>query len=111
MHQAVPATKNQQRATRPKRGAPYGNLNALKTGASSRQLRALMWKLLADPEMMRLIAAFARRPESYDRSLQQAIRRRAAQLRRDQERARRRRYEWPHTDTPPRSGEGPGEGL
>ena len=42
---------------RPGAGAPRGNLNALKTGAHSKQLRAAIGALLAVPETRRAMLA------------------------------------------------------
>lgn len=83
--------------SRRKRGAPKGNLNALKTGASSRQLKLLIEKMQSDPELQRLMLAFAPRRQTHDRSLQPAINVYAAMTRRARERAKRelaRRYDW-----------------
>lgn len=102
----VLATSDQQPATR-RRGAPPGNLNALRTGASSKQLKAFIYKLQSDPELRRLMLAFAHRKQLYDRSMQRAINTYAAQHRRGKQRAKReqpRRYQWlPYWD----DGEGP----
>ena len=101
---AVPATSHQPPATRGP-GAPRGNLNALKSGASSRQLKALVHKLLLDPELRRLILAFAHKQQLQNRWMEGSINAYVAQLRRQTcpersrrvERAKReppRRYQW-----------------
>ena len=46
---------------RPGAGAPKGNLNALKTGARSRQLRAVLAALLIEPHTRRVLLQLARR--------------------------------------------------
>ena len=43
-----------------RRGAPPGNLNALKTGKSSKQLKALVFFLMAVPETRNILLQFAR---------------------------------------------------
>lgn len=74
-------TNNQQR--RP-RGAPPGNLNALKSGASSRQLSALAQELLSHPELAPLGG-----PERlFTQRLAGAIKTYAAERREAKERAR-----------------------
>ncbi len=45
---------------RARRGAPRGNLNALKTGKSSKQLRALVFFLMGVPETRNILLQFAR---------------------------------------------------
>lgn len=82
-----------QPARRP-RGAPKGNLNALRTGASSKQLQALIDRLLADPDVRRLLLAFAGKQQLEDGSLLEALNALAARRRRRPARDRRRRYEW-----------------
>ena len=82
-----------QPARRP-RGAPKGNLNALKSGASSKQLQALIDKLLADPDVRRLLLALAGKRQLEDGSLLDALHSLAARRGRRPGRARRRRYEW-----------------
>lgn len=76
------------------RGAPKGNLNALKTGASSRQLRALIDKLLSDPDARRLLLAFVGKRQLKDGSLLHAVNAHAARRQRRAVRDRRPRYEW-----------------
>jgi len=44
-----------------KRGAPKGNLNALQDGSSSKQFKAMMEELLAEPRFYRIIRALAER--------------------------------------------------
>jgi len=76
------------------RGAPKGNLNALRTGASSKQLQALVDKLLSDPDVRRLLLAFAANRQLENGSLLQALSAHAARRRRRPARDQRRRYEW-----------------
>jgi hypothetical protein len=64
---------------RPGAGAPRGNLNALKHGAHSRQMRGLLHLLSTEPEFRRLLARLSR-------SAATARRRAAKQSSRDQSR-------------------------
>ena len=46
--------------TKRRRGAPRGNLNALKTGKSSKQLKALVFFLMGVPETRNILLQLAR---------------------------------------------------
>lgn len=69
-----------------RRGAPRGNLNALRTGTHSRQLAALVERVLADPDLRRLIELLADRPALRDHRLRRAISVHGARARRREER-------------------------
>ena len=57
----MPNTKRRQGAApRARRGAPPGNLNALKTGKSSKQLKALVFFLMGVPETRNILLQLAR---------------------------------------------------
>jgi hypothetical protein len=93
-----PATSNQRPATnRRPRGAPKGNLNALKTGRSSKQLQQFVERLFKDPELLHMFRVFLGNPD-----LRKAVTIRGGetylrQLRRSKERERRRlrrTFEW-----------------
>lgn len=80
-----------------KRGAPKGNLNALKTGRSSKQLQKLAQRIIDDPELFALLRVFLATPELRRtvsvRTGESYLRR----IRRSKERERRRlsrSYEW-----------------
>jgi hypothetical protein len=80
-----------------RRGAPRGNLNALKSGASSKQLKELVRKLMLDPDARRLLRAFSDRRQLQNRWVEDAVNAYALQLKRQTDRAKRdrtRRYEW-----------------
>jgi hypothetical protein len=58
---------------RPGAGAPRGNLNALKTGAHSRQMRAAIGALLAVPETRRAMIALLQQKERDTRRFRDII--------------------------------------
>ena len=93
-----PPTK--QRHPRPeprRRGAPKGNLNALKTGRSSKQLKQFVEHLLADPEFLRMLRVFLGTPELAKTFTIRAGETYLRRIRRSKERERRRlrrNYEW-----------------
>jgi hypothetical protein len=55
-----------------RRGAPKGNLNALKTGRHSKQLLALTEVLLASPAMRSILLRMLEQKKRGDRTLQDA---------------------------------------
>ena len=58
---------------RPGAGAPKGNLNALKTGARSRQLRAVLAALLIEPHTRHVMLQLARRHHLQREEFRQTI--------------------------------------
>jgi hypothetical protein len=86
---------NQQPSPR-RRGAPRGNLNALKSGRHSKQLKLLVEKLLGDPELRRVVLAFSRSDPFKHLWTRDAVNEFAINLRRKDSRRRdlQRRYEW-----------------
>ena len=58
---------------RPGAGAPKGNLNALKTGTHSKQLRAAIGALLAVPETRRAMLALLQRKQRDTRRFRDII--------------------------------------
>jgi hypothetical protein len=58
---------------RPGAGAPRGNLNALKTGARSRQLRAVLAALLIEPHTRRVLLDLARRDRLRSKEFRQTL--------------------------------------
>ena len=58
---------------RPGAGAPKGNLNALRTGTRSKQLKAVIIALLAIPETRRVLLHFSRMEQRRRALLQDAV--------------------------------------
>ncbi len=58
---------------RPGAGAPKGNLNALKNGARSKQLRTLIVALMAVPEARAILLAFSRIEQHRHARLKKAV--------------------------------------
>lgn len=58
---------------RPGAGAPKGNLNALKNGSRSKQLRAVIIALLAIPQTRHVLLHFSRMEQRQRALLQEAI--------------------------------------
>jgi hypothetical protein len=70
----VISAKKSGAAPRRRRGAPKGNLNALKTGDHSKQLEALTDAVLANPDVVRLILHLGRIREKRNAAFRKAVR-------------------------------------
>jgi hypothetical protein len=64
------------------RGAPKGNLNALKTGRRSRQIAALTEAILANPDLLRLLLKLRRLDIQRNQALRDGLREVAQRRRR-----------------------------
>ena len=64
----MPASKPGWGGRRPGAGAPKGNLNGLKHGLRSRQLRRLAERWARDPQMRAVLAAYARTGDAQRRT-------------------------------------------
>ena len=67
--------KGRRGGRRPGAGAPKGNLNALRTGARSKQLKAVVIALLVIPETRRVLMHFSRMEHRRRAVLQDALNR------------------------------------
>lgn len=80
-----------------RRGAPKGNLNALKSGRSSKQLQRFVDRLFDDPELLQMFRVFLGTPELLKTVTVRGGETYLRRLRRSKERERRRlqrTYQW-----------------
>lgn len=75
-----PSRPRKRGGRRPGAGAPKGNLNGLRTGARSRQLKAVILALMAVPQTRRFLLHFARMEQRRRLALSQAANRYARLL-------------------------------
>ena len=68
-----PPPSSRRGGRRPGAGAPKGNLNALRSGTRSKQLRAVIVALLTVPEPRRVLLHFSRMEQRKLAQLQMAI--------------------------------------
>ena len=82
MERRLPSSgaKGRRGGRRPGAGAPKGNLNALRTGARSKQLKAVVIALLVIPETRRVLMHFSRMEHRRRALLQDAVNRYARLL-------------------------------
>jgi hypothetical protein len=91
----MPTTTTQHSKRR--RGAPRGNLNALKSGRSSKQLQRFVDRLFDDPELLHMFRVFLGTPELLKTVAIRGGETYLRRLRRTKARERRRlrrTYEW-----------------